>query len=374
MLKNKFYPSVILVFTVLLITPALYAGIIIDGLKTGYPALIETVNAVSPGLPVDAVMLSSPFKLYEKNFKGDDCVYDFTDLGDTFQRGSLETALGNKESLLNFASSLKDKKIQLFMKVNLFNQKIGYKTSFWDKSDFLPASGADDTSYLVDIERQETKAKLEKIAVYLKTLPVDKWVIDCRSLPDSLREKYENFAKNILGNFIILITDTDKVTQDITISAHTYWDIRRDVFILPSPSFQKLKGLTVPPLPIHYVESDVPSWNNLAATAYLLIQSKKVMVPVRLLNSFAVSLLSHALKLADPTMNVLSDNRLIFYSKKGLIAFNFSDTLTTWKIENKTGFTGIKKSMLGSALLRADNKSVSLFVYPQSIAFWDFGF
>ncbi|URA09522.1 hypothetical protein [Thermospira aquatica] len=141
----------------------------------------------------DAIFIDTPFKGYSGRFFPTEEVYDYTDLGEKNQRGSVVTFLGSREEFDQMMMWAISNKLPVYVRVRLFQQRVGFLTNVWEDADFYP-------DYTVAFDRLQTSKKLKEIVALLMRMPVTFWVVDITGLEKTYQKKAaqwvrENFAK-----------------------------------------------------------------------------------------------------------------------------------------------------------------------------------
>jgi len=344
-----------------------FSFVIIDFADCRYEDVLSNFYKVE-NLPLDGIIVGAPFKTYE-NRKKEDLVYDFFDEGNIFQRGSLETYYGSRENFQNLIDFIREKKIKIYSKVNLFTQKKGYKRSFWKNSDFYSLSMAYSDVYYININNVLTRDKLNKIVARLFFLPVDRWIIDIRNYPESLQKEYYNYLSGQDNSRLYILSEVNK-SKDI-LSSEDYWFLREKVFVPQNCKFSILKEFSFRDNKIHLIESEETSINNFCVLAYLLSQNQNVVVPVDMLNSYGLQVVRFFGKGRKMRLNVISDDKFLIYDDAGIAAFNLGNFMCMLKMENTWKRKGVYKSVLGSSPISFEEKDVYMFLLPEIFSFWD---
>lgn len=364
--------AVVVAFFILL--PALsFSLFIIDYTGYRYEEVLSNFHKVE-GLPLNGLIIGSPFKAYEKR-KKEEIIYDFFDVGSVFQRGSLETYYGLERDFQNLTDFIKGKKLKIYAKVNLFTQKRGYKRSFWKNSDFYSRGVVYSDVYYLNLENMETRDKLDKIIRKLFSLPVDKWIVDIRNYPEPLKTKYYKYllSQDTSRLYILLeLKDINNKTDEV-LSCEDYNFLREKVFVPQNCRFLLLKQFNFRNNgTIHFIQSDSLSINNFCVLAYLLAQNQDVVVPIDMLNHYGMQIVRFFAQGSKMKFNIFSDDKLVLYDESRIAAFNFGNSMCILKIENFWKKKGTYKSILGSSPLSFGERDVSIFMLPESFSFWDF--
>ncbi len=354
-------------FITLAFTGAAYSGLIINFEGMGYDEVQSFSNSIS-NLPVTAIMIGSPFKGYEFK-KMDTPVYDFYDIGGSFRRGSMETALGSPDSFSNLVDYFHERRIEVYSKINLFVQKEGFNRNLWDSYDFTWDSFTFGDLYYFDINNENTRTKLGEIIYFLSSLPVDKWVIDLREIPEKLIKGYKDFLGEKGGGKFIILEDTTN-DNDFRMSSGDYDYIRENIFIIPDPHLMEAKTYGGHPGWIHFIDSESLSVNNYASLSFLLSREKNVAVPAVFVNSYGSQLLRFFLNSSGFSVLPVSDDKLVIYNNEKIAAFNFSSSFSFWKTENLINKRGFYKSIFGGSTLTLKSNEMEFFMLPDSAAYW----
>ncbi len=368
--KLDFFRKFILFFIFIIIYVRGYSGLIINCEGLTYEETLSFISSNS-NLSLEGVIIGSPFKGYD--YKKKDAVnYDYFDTGTKFQRGSLETASGTTASFTNLVHVLKEKKIALYSKINLFVQKDGFKRDFWNSTDFTSDSYLYSDLYYLNIDNNSARAKLQSIIQFMLSLSIDKWLVDLRDLPGSLGKDYGVFLRGNYGDKFLVLSDNMN-ENETRISADDYYFLRNNIFILPVPQLTKVNSFRAHSGWIHYIDSESLSMNNYAAAAYLLSQKQRVVIPYAMINTLGSRIFQFFLPAADFKVKTISDEKLVIYNKDKLAALNFNDNFSFWETENLLNKKGFFKSVFGSSTLYLKANKMRFFMFPESIALWDTG-
>jgi|GEM_PF-2681726 len=369
-LRNNIFGAFLLIILTYLLTftGIAYSGVIINFEGLSYDEIVTFNDSIS-NLPVAAVMIGSPFKGYEFR-KKDTMVYDYYDIGDHFQRGSRETALGDPQSFSNLTIYFHGRKIEIYSKINLFIQKEGFNRVLWESSDFTSDSFAFSSIYYVNVTNDITRIKLRKIITFMTLLPVDKWVVDLREAPSNLVNAYRDFLREWGGGRFIILTDASD-NNDLRISTADYYFIRTNIFVTPDPHLLKAKDFEGHSGWIQYIDSESLSVDNYAAMSFLLARRKDIVIPYVLFTSFGSRLIGFFLNSPGFTILPVSDDKLVIYNNDKVAAFNLSPSFSFWQADNFLNKKGFYKSIFGGSALILKNGKMEFFMLPQSAACWD---
>ncbi len=365
--KNIIFITGSLILFIIFFFSDAYSGIILDYQGLPYFDIIQDLS--NSGITnIDAVIISAPFKGYDGSLKTeDDDVYDFNDLGNKFQRGSYSTFYGDFSSFQAVSKYLKTRKISLYSRVNLFKQKAGYNKNEWNIEDFTPDSLSYSGQYIVDIKNLQTYKKIEEIIKNIRDLPVERWVIDLRDLPDNIREDYSQFVRDHFGISALLFSGS----TNSDISSDIYWELRERAFMMPVPDFYYLDQIAIDKNEIYYIESGGTSVNNCSAFVFLYAGGAKLAVPYNFFNNFNADLMDFLADFSLDKKILISKEKMIWYNGKKVIAFNFSDTFSIFKFDNIYEISGTFKSKEGSSILNINGRNIKIFMFPESFSFWD---
>jgi hypothetical protein len=349
-----------------------YAGILLDVREVPYSNLISVISNLDLKAGLEGVVTRPPFKTYEQEILDFDqeVVYDFFDTGGRLQRGSFLTPMGDENTLKELSSYLREKKIMLCAWANLFFQKKGFLRSFWANTDFVPEDRANSDVYRVDIRNSAAVSKLAKIAASMRRLPIQKWIIDLRNIPPRERRGYIDFVRGQFGSQAVIVSDEILDGREVIFSA-PYWQLRKDIFLNLGPHFTLLDKLGLRKEGFYFIESDSLSVDNYSALTFLLLEGCSVFMPYSMMKSYLETTFGRIYQDRSFQRKILSDERMFYYSRKTLIAFNFSETFGVWKTKNGIFRKGFYKSILGSSILNSSPENLFFFLFPQSIAVWD---
>lgn len=366
--------SLIAVFFALLVLTmmpgALFSGVVVDCGGMTYSNLMAYVSNLN--LPsVQAIIISSPFKSYEKTLTAlDGPVYDFNDAGGKFQRGSVPTFLGDESALRDLAQYLWTRNIGLYAKVDLFHQKKGYNRNFWKDEGFIQDLMIYENKFVVDIGNASGRNGLSRAIGGMRNLPVQKWVVDVRDIPSGKRHDYVQFLAGNLGSSVVILSDGDQSVSQVAY-LEDYYSLRTNAFSTLTPDFQFLEKFRSRNRTLHYIENESPLVNNTGPLMMLLLQNENVMMSYKMLNRFHQSLIEFIREFGGYTIERYGNDKLLIYNQDKLIAVNYSDSFASWKQKKRTWRKGFFKAIESGAVLSLNEKEMSFFLFPKSIAFWD---
>lgn len=193
-----------------------WSQVILDVRKYRYQDIIPWITQTNQVF--QAIWIDTPFKGYSGRFLPTEAVYDFEDMGQKFQRGSLETFLGSREEFEEVVKWCRQNSLSLYARVRLFEQQEGFLTAVWDISDFYP-------DYTVAFERTQTHRKLQQIVEKLQKLPVDVWVVDITGLSLSYQRKASQWVKQNFPKALVM-ADEESIS---TLSAFDFWRWQKEM-------------------------------------------------------------------------------------------------------------------------------------------------
>lgn len=357
-------------FLLYMIPAGLFSGVVVDCSGMTYSNLMVYVSNLN--LPsVQAIVISSPFKSYEKTLSAlDGPVYDFEDAGSKFQRGSVPTYLGDETALRALAQYCWTKNIALYARADLFHQVRGYNRNYWRDTDFLPDLARYEERLIVDIGSSSARSGLSKAIGGLKRLPVQKWVVDVRDLPAEHRQEYIQYLVDSLGLSVVVLSDKDGFQTQIAKQGDVF-ALQKNVFSAEKPDFHFLEKFSADSGFLHYIDHDLPLINNSGPLMVLLLQNCNVMVSSRMMNRYHRSLIAFIREFGGYSVERVAEDKFLFYNQDKIIAVNYSDSFACWKQKKTTWRKGFFKAVDSGAVLNAGEKDMSLFLFPKSIACWD---
>ncbi|MGA2141275.1 MAG: hypothetical protein ABSG94_02535 [Brevinematales bacterium] len=346
-----------------------FAGIIVNYDGLGYEEALSNALNIS-NLRVSAVIIGSPFKGYELKKSGT-AVYDYFDTGVIFERGAFQNAMGSPLSFSNLINYFHGRNTLVYSMVSLFIQKQGYDRKMWDSSDFTEDSYTFGPTYYLNTAKENTREKLTRIIKYMSALPVDKWIIDLRGMPENLAAGYNIFLRQRGGGRFISLTDQTNA-DDGSMCTGDYYFLREKIFIMPDPHLKELKTFALHPGWIQFIDSSSPSVNNYAALSFLLSRGKDVVIPYGFLNSYGGQVIAFFSGSPSSEFNILplSDDKLIIYNNDKVASFNFSSSFSFWQTGSVVNKKGFYKSIFGGAVIDNKNNVMEFFMFPQSASFW----
>lgn len=368
-----FLIKIIVLLSICLPTSGVFAGIVVDCGGMTYSNLMVYASNLNMQ-SVQALVISSPFKAYEKTLSAlDGPVFDFSDAGGKFQRGTVPTYLGDEASLRALAQYLWTRNIALYAKVDLFHQSRGYNRFIWKDSDFLRDNLIYRKQMIVDIGSSSARGALSDAIGWMRRLPVQKWVVDVKDIPADLRQEYVQFLTGSMGSAVIVLSDGDQTVAQVA-HVEDYYTLRTNAFFPLKPDFRSLERFRASSGYLHYIDSESSLVNNTGPLLFLLLQNCNVMLSYKMLNRYHQSLIDYVRDFggyAIETVSTAGEDKLLVYNQDKLIAVNYSDSFSVWKQKKKTWRKGFFKSLASGATLGIDDTDMTFFMFPKSIAFWD---
>ncbi len=153
----------------------------------------------------EAILIDPPFKGYFGRFLPTEEVYDYADLGEKDQRGSVATFLGRRDEFDQLTMWATSNKIRLYARVRLFQQREGFFTNVWENADFYP-------DYTVAFERSRTSRKLRDIVSLLQRMPVAVWVVDVTGLEKTYQQKAAQWVRQNFPGALVMGDGEEGVT------------------------------------------------------------------------------------------------------------------------------------------------------------------
>lgn len=347
---------------------ALWGGIIADCAGMNYEQAARWATN-QPGRFLRSVIISSPFKAFEKTRSAlDGPVYDFSDTGNRFQRGGVPTFLGDHEGLERLSETLSRRGVGLYARLNLFWQAPGYHRGFWTGEDFVPGLPGSPGRLLLNVRQASTRSKLSGILGRIRRLPVRKWVADIRDIPEPYREDCARFLAGQLGSSVVVVSTDDRGVSEYA-RLETIRNLVNGPLSLMEPDFFSLDKIRYQG-GVHYLEAQDILVNQTAAVLFLLLKNQDVIVPARMLNAYHGALFAYAGTVRGDKRIVLARDRMLISWPEGLIALNFSDRFGFWPAPVSYSRKGMIKAVASSSVMAVGEKTVNLFLFPNSIAFW----
>lgn len=306
-------------------------------------------------LKVKTIILDNPFKFDEGGF-----IYSYdvdperiwvTNLGKMIEKDGIEVFYC----------------IQPFVISRFFNRRE------WTISDFtLNSILYLSNYYLLDISSEKVKKKLKGLSSRLKEFG-NNWVVDLTGIPKDELKNYLSFTTSIFEGKTLLITkqsyNTSAMGQNI-ICSENYWWLRENAFLPFVDSLSNLINYKKVNY-VNFVEGDTLSINNLNAIFFLALKGEQILMPYKLFSDFVIDGLAF-IKKKNPKKFFLEGGRMLFYSGGSLILINMNENFGFVSYKNFWGKkNGIAFPVIGSGFLEFDGDEVSLFILPESVAFFD---
>jgi hypothetical protein len=363
--------SVILFVTIFLLSSAkTFAGVAVLCEGMTYSNVMNYVSNLNMK-DLQAVVISSPFKAFDRTPAAlDGPVFDFNDTGNKFQRGAYQTLLGDEAGLRALADFLYRRNVGLYAKTDLFRQKKGYNRGIWNNADFIPENQIYGGDLIVDIRNSDTRGKLSYAIGAMKRLPVQKWVIDVRTLPADRRSEYVEYIAGNFGSSSIILSDSEQNRPEVA-HIRDYYNLRTNAFSVLQPNLKVLERYSADGGFIHSIENDAPLVNNTGPLMMLLLQRCNVLLSKRMLNPYHQALIGFIADFGGYEKRALTNDKFIVFNQDKMIAVNYTDSFAVWNVKNPVGRKGFYKAIASGALLKLGDKNMTVFLFPKSIAFWD---
>jgi hypothetical protein len=318
---------------------------------------------------IEAVVVGPLFKTHRGPSDRSGIVYDFTDTGGTFLRGSYTTAFGTGDDLRAFAVQLAEKGVHVWSKVNPYLQERGYDRSFWASSDFTVDSQQFGPPLVVDIRSGSTVSKLDRIAGTLSHLPVDRWLVELDGLPPELADDYERFTADHFRKASALRQYGTNVTPGAC-CAGEFWTLREEVFRPGEGDFFRLTNFVINESCVAYAASDSTSVVNLGAIAFLSAKKPLVLIDIAVARSLGSDALAVLSDLYGGKVAVPSDSQFLIAGKQRFFALNLADECAWFDIPWSDTASGTWKSLTGSGMLTAEKTGAGVFLIPHGLGIW----
>lgn len=364
-MKYRIVFFIIALFT----TNTIFARIIVDCHKIDYSNTMELIKSKT-NTQIYAIVLSHPFKKYDGISDTGNLIYDPLDTGNKYQRATKNTAYINLEYYNKLIDYLHSRDIKVYAIVDMFTQKKHCNLKYWDKTDFIPESETPKNTLLIDITGSG-RNKLDKTIRIMKSIPVDKWIVDLTVVPSIHTEEYSRYIKAALRNKVLIYKNSFKKREhDNYVYSKTYWQLRNKNFLMPIANLKSITNIELPKI-IHYVESQTTTVNNLATVLYIVSHEVDVIIPHTFFeNKKIFQMIDFLRDENDFTKYTVNENVMIFYSANKAMALNMNSEMSVIKTPLLIEKAGVYKSLAGNGFLRVDSKNNYFFLLPQSIYVW----
>ena len=324
----------------------------------------------------DAVVLSHPFRTYGSPGNTDGIIYDWTDTGGgKSQQSGLNTLYGNLDGFKKLVDFLKKNKVAVICKADIFSQYMDFNLDLWKATDFSPDSINYYDYHFVNLKNDTAKDKIRQMLAQMKSMPVDKWIIDLSKVPLKEQADYFAFVRDNAGWATVLFSHEPEIYKNYKDKASSYYySLLMETILSSTNRLDSSIYSEVKPDVIHFVP-DRDVWiNHFAVGLYLAANFPGTVIPASFIAlKSGKSILSHFVTDMPYSCVYHGLDTIVMYSKSGkkIIAINLSVDLASVKLDMPMTKKGVIKSVMGNYPLQTDSSGSYILIPPGSVYIWE---